>query len=190
MKPAENTNSNEQIANNLNLSGHSSAKLRKSSLKPSENQSQHSKIIDFSPNQMLNVSFNQQDSPSLKSPQTRNLQKFKNLSVNIEKKDAQNSKNQLSEQALPLKSRKDISPLVNDEKNKEFSKKITGDDQKSRNELGTAHNENFIEIKNFENAKNYQYYYPHNNLSHIIKHLKRKKSNVLTRTKHAGFPLI
>lgn len=174
MKPPENNNNN--IPENINLSGHNSAQLRKSSIKPSENQSQNSKAHDFSPNQMLNVSFNQIESPSLKSPGTRNLQKFKNLSVKIEKQETLKSKNQLPEQNFPLKSRKDISPLINDEKAKEFHKKITGDDQKSRNEFGFAPNENFFEIKNFEIGRNYQYYYPHNNLSHIIKHLKRKKS--------------
>ena len=121
-----------------------------------------------------------------------NIEKFKNLSIKIDKMETNKTKLQVNDNtSLPFPDKSndllnDKSPMIpiNNIPVSPTDKKII--ESKNKNDIksmkfDTNNNENTfnIEILNFEYYKNYKYYYPHNNLSHIIKNLNhrlRKKS--------------
>lgn len=128
-----------------------------------------------------------------------NEQKFKNLRIQIEKKEGMQKGKMDEGPAFPsnksaeLLAEKTPSLKANDVNNKKkessniieqksglqskiFHKKESNVEDHKSMVLNEQNLELFSKVMNFEIAKNYKFYYPHNNVAHVIKYLQRRKS--------------
>lgn len=123
-----------------------------------------------------------------KSEHHHSIEKFKNLSIKtnssklrpaINKNDEQNPQNPIfpeknlifTEKSPTLKK---TNESVKNQKNNEFL---------INPKIDTIQEMMSSDIKNFESLKNYKFYYPHNNISHVLKHCIRSPRNKKHRKK-------